>query len=193
MIPGLGRCPGEGRGYPLQYSGLENTTDYVVHGVAESRTRLSDVHFQSQVSQNHNQGSLGSISARTGPQIRLQEHESHVHCPETPPSAPHRAPPSFQEQVRARGLFPLCESECQLLCRVQPLVTPWTAARQAPPSMGFSRQEYWRGLPCPPPGIKLGSFALYPIPKCNFRTAPITEDVFNKHFLKLAGRCLSQK
>ena len=30
--------------------------------------------------------------------------------------------------------------------------TPWTAARQAPLSMGLSRQGYWRGLPCPPPG-----------------------------------------
>ena len=30
--------------------------------------------------------------------------------------------------------------------------TPWTVARQAPLSMRFSRQEYWRGLPCPPPG-----------------------------------------
>ena len=31
-------------------------------------------------------------------------------------------------------------------------VTPWTVARQAPLSMGFSRQEYWSGVPCPPPG-----------------------------------------
>ena len=31
-------------------------------------------------------------------------------------------------------------------------VTPWTIAHQAPLSMGFSRQEYWSGLPCPPPG-----------------------------------------
>ena len=31
-------------------------------------------------------------------------------------------------------------------------VIPWTVARQAPLSMGFSRQEYWSGLPCPPPG-----------------------------------------
>jgi len=31
------------------------------------------------------------------------------------------------------------------------LATPWTAAHQAPPSMGFSRQEYWSGLPLPPP------------------------------------------
>ena len=32
------------------------------------------------------------------------------------------------------------------------LVTPWTVAHQAPLSMEFSRQEYWSGLPCPPPG-----------------------------------------
>ena len=44
-IPGLGRSPGEGKGYPLQYSGLENSMDCIVHGVAKSRTRLSDFHF----------------------------------------------------------------------------------------------------------------------------------------------------
>ena len=35
--------------------------------------------------------------------------------------------------------------------RVQPSATPWTAAHQAPPSMGFSRQEYWSGVPLPSP------------------------------------------
>ena len=35
--------------------------------------------------------------------------------------------------------------------RVRLCATPWTAAYQAPPSMGFSRQEYWRGLPLPSP------------------------------------------
>ena len=35
------------------------------------------------------------------------------------------------------------------LSRVQLFVTPWTAAYQAPPSMGFSRQEYWSGVPSP--------------------------------------------
>ena len=35
---------------------------------------------------------------------------------------------------------------------VQLFATPWTVAHQAPPSMEFSRQEYWSGLPCPPPG-----------------------------------------
>ena len=42
-IPGLRRFAGEGKGYPLQYSGLENSMDCIVHGVAESR--LSDSHF----------------------------------------------------------------------------------------------------------------------------------------------------
>ena len=37
-IPGLGRSPGEGKGYPFQYSSLENSMDCVVHGVAKSQT-----------------------------------------------------------------------------------------------------------------------------------------------------------
>ena len=44
-IPGLGRSPGEGKGYPPQYSGLENSMDHVVHGVAKSGTRLSAFQF----------------------------------------------------------------------------------------------------------------------------------------------------
>jgi len=38
LMPGLGRSPGEGKGYPLQYSGLENPTDCIIHGVAKSQT-----------------------------------------------------------------------------------------------------------------------------------------------------------
>ena len=45
-IPGLGRSPGEGKGYPLQYSGQENSVDCMVHGIAKSRTWLNDsLHF----------------------------------------------------------------------------------------------------------------------------------------------------
>ena len=44
-IPGLGRSPGEGNGYPLQCSGLENSMDCTVHRVAKSQTWLSDFHF----------------------------------------------------------------------------------------------------------------------------------------------------
>ena len=44
LIPELGRSTGKGNGYPLQYSGLENSMDWIVHGVAKSQTRLSDFH-----------------------------------------------------------------------------------------------------------------------------------------------------
>ena len=44
-IPGLGRSPGEGKGYPLQYAGLENSMDCIIHGVAKSRTQLSNFHL----------------------------------------------------------------------------------------------------------------------------------------------------
>ena len=54
-IPGLGRSPGEGKGYPLQYSGLENSMDCIVHGVTKSQTttkRLSPIWKGSLDSQN---------------------------------------------------------------------------------------------------------------------------------------------
>ena len=43
----------------------------------------------------------------------------------------------------------------KLLSHVRPSATPWTAAFQAPPSMGFSRQEYWSGMPLPSPSLIL--------------------------------------
>ena len=47
----------------------------------------------------------------------------------------------------------VCVHVCaQLLSHTQLFSTPWTVACQAPPSMGFSRQEYWSRLPFPPPG-----------------------------------------
>ena len=56
-------------------------------------------------------------------------------------------PPSlFRGKVRMRRGYAESHS------RVWLFVIPWTVARQAPPSMGFSRQEYWSGLPFPSPG-----------------------------------------
>ena len=58
------------------------------------------------------------------------------------------------------------DGESEVTSRVQLFATPWTVAYQAPPSMGFSRQECWSGLPFPSlgdlpnPGIKPGSPAL---------------------------------
>ena len=59
-------------------------------------------------------------------------------------------------QERAEWLFwralPCFQACVQLLSHVWLFVTPWTVAHQAPLSMGFSKQEYWSGLPFPPPG-----------------------------------------
>ena len=44
-IPGLERFPGEGKGYPLQYSGLENSVDCIVHEVIKSLIQVRDFHF----------------------------------------------------------------------------------------------------------------------------------------------------
>ena len=49
-------------------------------------------------------------------------------------------------------LFGASESEVESLSRVRLFATRWTVAHQAPPSMGFSTQEYWSGLPFPSPG-----------------------------------------
>ena len=66
----------------------------------------------------------------------------------------------------------MCHALLTLSC-VRLFVTPWTVVHQALLSMGFSRQEYWSGLPCPPlgdlpnPGTELRSLAfrqiLYPL------------------------------
>ena len=57
-IPGLGRPPGEGKGDPLQYPGLENFMDYIVHEVAKSQTWLSNFHFTSSCLLHWQAGSL---------------------------------------------------------------------------------------------------------------------------------------
>ena len=93
-VPGLGRSPGEGKSYLLQYSGLENSMDCVVHGVAKPPTGMRDFHF-------------------------------HIYA---------------------------CVYELSHFSSVKLFATPWTIACQAPMSMGLSQwQEYWSGLPFPPP------------------------------------------
>ena len=64
-IPGLGRSPGEGNGYPLQYSGLENSMDCTVHRVAKSQTRLSNFPFHFHVPAEASAYPPGSSGAGT--------------------------------------------------------------------------------------------------------------------------------
>ena len=57
------------------------------------------------------------------------------------------------------------------LSHVQLFATPWTVARQAPLSMGFSRHKYWSGVPCPPPGD-------LPDPGIEFQSPALRADSF---------------
>ena len=61
LIPGLGRSPGEEKGYPLQYSGLEKSMDSIVHGVPKSWTQLSDFGGSDRKASACNVGDLGLI------------------------------------------------------------------------------------------------------------------------------------
>ena len=56
---------------------------------------------------------------------------------------------TFDEKEVKSGALESCAC---ILRRVRLFVTLWTVTHQAPLSVGFSRQEYWSGLPCPPPG-----------------------------------------
>ena len=91
----------------------------------------------------------------------------------TPETAPTRLPRPWILQARTLEWVAISffnawqwKVKLKLLSHVWLLVTPWTAAYQASPSMGFSRQEYWSGLPlpspgdCPDPGIEPRSSAL---------------------------------
>ena len=74
-IPGLGRSPGEGKGYPLQYSGLENSKDCRVHRVTKSQTQWSKFHFTLE----EQQGGKELITAMVGdylPQILCPKSQS---------------------------------------------------------------------------------------------------------------------
>ena len=72
---------------------------------------------------------------------------------------PTRLPRPWDSPGKSTGVrchFLLQWMKMKLLSRVWLLATPWTAAYQAPPPMGFSRQEYWSGVPLPSPNIVLG-------------------------------------
>ena len=74
------------------------------------------------------------------------------------------------------------------LSRVRLLATPWTVAYQAPPPMGFSRQEYWSGVPLTSPRISLKPnifVALILTPQCVFYIISETRKNFSAVFLSI--------
>ena len=81
LIPGFGRFPGEGNSCPHQYSGLENTMDCIVHGVAKSQTRLSDFHSLTPI--EHRNGRvicLGQWNASRNEMCQLQAEAFKAKC-----------------------------------------------------------------------------------------------------------------
>ena len=94
---------------------------------------------------------------------------------------PTRLPHPWDSSGKNTGVgchFLLQCMKVKLLSRVRLLATPWTAAYQAPPSMGFSRQEYWSGVPLPSPkvmvqGCKLRAWDIF---SCSFYCLPKERD-----------------
>ena len=82
-------------------------------------------------------GLLTCLNAATGPYVNLGSH-SHL----TP----------FASSQRLQGTFNVFESESEVAQSCPTLCDSWAVVGQAPPSMGFSRQEYWTWLPFPSPG-----------------------------------------
>ena len=62
-VPGLGRSPGERKGYPLQYSSLENSMDCTVHGVTKSQNGLSDFHLYTHTHIHNLYNFIGKVHA----------------------------------------------------------------------------------------------------------------------------------
>ena len=130
-ISGLIRSPGEGKGYPLQYSGLENSIDYTVHGITNSQ-----------------------IDWKTFTQSREKQPRNHLRWDQRTREVHQWW--NLEHILILSATQPLnhcCRSEREV---AQSCMTLWDPmdyiAYQVPLSMGFSKQEYWGGLPFPSPG-----------------------------------------
>ena len=143
----------------LQYSGLENSMDCKVHGVTKSGTRLSDFHFHChQILICHIYANILFLIKKI---FRFTAAKSLQLCPTlcdptdgSPPGSP--VPGILQARTLEWVAISFSNAwkwkvKVKSLSHVRLLATPWTAAYQAPPSMGFSRQEYWSGVPLPSP------------------------------------------
>ena len=144
LIPELERSPREGYGNRLQYSCLENPIDRgtwwaIVHRVAKNQTRLSNL------AHKHNAAAAAAKSLQSCPTLCDTRDSS-------PPGSP--IPGIFQARTQEWVAISFSNAwkwkvKVKTLSRVWLLATPWTAAYQAPPSMGFAKQEYWSGVPLP--------------------------------------------
>ena len=147
LIPGSGRFPGEGIGSPVQYSWVSLVTPACnaenlgsIPGLGRSPGGGHDNPLQYSCLENtHWQKSLVGCCIWSCKELDMTER---LRTAEIIPDC------TFLSRIlRFRTVKKVKSLSC-----VQLFVTPWTVADQAPPSMGFSRQEYWGGLPFPSPG-----------------------------------------
>ena len=151
--PWVERPPGGGNGNALQYSCRENPVDrgawqVTVHGVVKSWTQLRWLTTHTHWRQHSEKTVNNDLKSLTHPLAQLQISRLSSLVSEPPHILPidchnHRY---YDLEPKEPNLYLLEVSHAWLF------ITPWTIARQAPLSMGVFRQEYWSGLPCPPPG-----------------------------------------
>ena len=168
LIPGSERSPKRGNGHPLQYSCLKNPMDRgawraTVYEAAESQTWLrkksSVYHLTIYLSTIYPVGSVcvenhDWHTAAAAAEL-LQSYLTLCDPIDGSPTG-FSVPGILQERTLEWVAISFSNAwkwkvKLKLLSRVRLLATPWTAASQAPPSMGFSRQEYWGGVPLPSP------------------------------------------
>ena len=176
LIPESGRSPGEGNDNPLQNSCLENPMDSggwqaAVHRITESWMWLKwlSTHRKHQIPQRGKLLSLfellpsSILASHWVPACDVLAAACQVASVVSDSVRPLDCSlPDFSVHgiLQARTLEWVAISfsnawkwkvKVKSLSRVWLLATPWTAAYQAPPSMGFSRQQYWSGVPLPSP------------------------------------------
>ena len=151
-ILGLGKSPGDRNSYPLQYSGLKNFMDcIIVHGVTKTWTWRSLSLFLCTANCINYVYVYAAAAAAKSLQSCLTLCDP---IDGSPPGSP--VPGILQARTLEWVAISFSSSwkwkvKVKSLSSVQLLATPWTAAYQAPPSMGFSRQEHWSGVPLPSP------------------------------------------
>ena len=137
-IPGLGRSPGEGIDYPLQHSWASLVAQLVKNLPAMQETWVWSLGWEASAAAK----SLQSCPTLCGP------------IDGSPPGSP--VPGILQARTLEWVAISFSNSwkwkvKVKSLSRVRLLATPWTVAYRVPPSMRFSRQEYWSGVPLPSP------------------------------------------
>ena len=143
--PGWGRWPGEGNGNPLQYSCLENSMDRSLAGCSPQGCKESDTTERLNNNKAYWKRLLFWAFTNRGVKFQVALLWNSVY---------------FLKYFKVFFFKPLLcfhiyweKVKVKSRSHVQLFATPWTVAHQAPPSMGFSRQEYWSGLPFLSPGI----------------------------------------